>query len=203
MTERILAATGQGGLEDTVSPVCGRAPTFTVVEVEGMAIKGAQVIPNPYKDAGSGAGVQAAQAMLAHAPRAVLAGNFGPNVAGVLSAAGVDMVSVAGVTVRQAVQDYLAGGLPPMTASPGPARGMGQGLGRGMGRGGGMGQGMGRGLGRGRGMFAPASGSPPLTRTQGQGGDPTALRRKIAELEAQLAQIRRQLSDVEGGNPDA
>lgn len=206
MTGRLVAATTQGGLDDQVSSVFGRAPTFTVVEVEDDEIRRASAIPNPHKEASSGAGIQAAQLVVRQTPRAVLAGNFGPNVSGVMSEAGVELVPVSGMTVREAVAAYLSGKLSPnASVAPGPGfgpgmgPGMGRGMGRGLGRGGGMGRaaGMGGGIGRGMWDFGPI-GFPPQT-GPAQPEDPVALKERIAKLEAELADVNRKLGEIRGG----
>lgn len=202
MSERLVVATGQGGLEDQVSSVFGRAATFTVVEIEGGEVANASVLPNPHKDAPSGAGIQAAQLAAGKAPRAVLAGNFGPNVSGVFAQAGVDMLPVSGMTVGEAVDAYLAGSLSPSMApaggfasgpggGPGSAQGMGRGAGRGMGRGMGRGQGQGMVAGRGARTGGPEGTVPPE--------DPHVLRTKIGALESELSKVKRRLSELEGG----
>jgi len=171
----IAAATGTGGLDDQVSSVFGRCQTYTFVEVEENTIKSATVEPNAAAAASGGAGIQAAQLIVNRGAKAVLAGDFGPNASGVLASAGVEMVSVRGMTVREAVEKYLSGelkgtagaggfgapvtpasgGYPPPVGGPVPppagVYGGGYGRGMGMGRGGGRGMGMGRG-GRGGGM---------------------------------------------------
>lgn len=167
MTENYIAATTAGGLEDQVSPVFGRTPTFTVVEVREGKIVGASVVPNPYLKNAQGAGVQAAQFVAEKGPRAVFAGNFGPGAAGVLAQAGIEIVLVSGRTVRQAVEDYLAGRLAP---SPAPAGGFGPPMGRGRG-----------------GLTSPG----PL--------DVEALRERLSRLEAELAEVKKKLSELKGG----
>ncbi len=194
MSERLVVATGQGGLEDQVSAVFGRAPTFTVVEIQDGKITDTSVIPNPHKDAPSGAGIQAAQLAASKTPRAVLAGNFGPNVSGVLSQAGVEMLPVSGITVGEAVDAYVAGSLS-TSAGPSGAFGSGQGMGRGAGRGLGRGTGRGRGLGMGGGMWASAGGPA----AQGQPEDPEVLRTRLGQLESELEQVKGKLSQLEGG----
>ena len=59
---KILVATQtKGGLEDLVSPVFGRAPTFTIVEVKDNKIKKAEVHQNTTAGGFRGVGIQAAQ----------------------------------------------------------------------------------------------------------------------------------------------
>lgn len=202
MSERLAVATGEGGLQDQVSAVFGRAPTFTLVELQDGTVTDASVLPNPHKDAPSGAGIQAAQLVAGKAPLAVLAGNFGPNVSGVLSQAGVEMLPVSGMTVGEAVDAYVAGSLSasagPSVAfgsgaggSPGSAQGMGRGAGRGMGRG----AGRGRALGMGGGMWGSAGG--PAAQVQPE--DPEVLRTRLGQLESELEEVKRKLSQLEGG----
>jgi len=206
MKEIFIAATDRGGLEDLVSPIFGRAPTFTLVEVEDGKIQDVQVISNPYKDAPSGAGIQAAQLVASRGPRAVFAGNFGPNVSGVLSQAGVEMVPASGIPVREAVERYLQGELSSAPGGMAPGFGMGPGMGRGMGRGGGMGRGMGRGAGMGRGMgygqmgwgspYPPGAPIPPGEPAPAE--DPNTLRDRISRLEEELSEIKRKLKELGG-----
>lgn len=180
----LVAATQAGGPSDQVSPVFGRAPTFTVVTVEDGKIVGSEVIQNPYQGAASGAGIQAAQLVASHSPKAVFAGNFGPNVAGVLAQAGVELVPVSGMTVEEAVKAYLAGELTPQAPGMAGPGGYGPGMGRGMGRG------MERGMG-GPGWAPPPPPPPP---TEG----PKELRERISRLEAELEEIRRKLKELGG-----
>ncbi len=155
---KIAIATNTGGLDDTVSQVFARAPTFTIAEIEGGEIKDVRVIQNPAAAAGGGAGIQAAQILINEGVHAVIAGNFGPNASGLLAQTGISMISAPGTRVEDAVKSAeKAGPSVPMNIPPaaptipyGPGYGMGYGAGYGMGRGRGMG--MGRGRGRGRGM---------------------------------------------------
>jgi predicted Fe-Mo cluster-binding NifX family protein len=174
MKEIYVAATTTGGLEDQVSPVFGRAPTFTVVEVEDGKILGASVIDNPFQNAAGGAGIRAAQFIAEKRPRAVFAGNFGPNVSEILAGIGIDMVPVSGRTVRQAVEDYLAGRLGAFTPPP---MGFGPGMGR---RWGGF---------RGAGPAFPGSGPEDIA----------SLRERLSRLEKELSEVKRKLSELKGG----
>lgn len=188
MKEIYIAATNRGGVDDQVSPVFGRARTFTVVEVEDGKILGASVVDNPFQGAPGGAGIRAAQFVAEKHPRAVFAGNFGPNVAEALAQAGIAMVPVTGLTVREAVEKYVRGELTPMA---GPTLGAGYGLGMGRGRGMGYGWGMGYGPG--------GYGPPPPPPAPGEATEPEELRERIKRLERELAEIRRKLKELKGG----
>ena len=199
MKEIFIAATDRGGLEDQVSPVFGRAPSFTVVTVEDGEVVGAEVVQNPYQGAASGAGIQAAQFVVERRPKAVFAGNFGPNASGVLAQAGIELVPVSGMTVEQAVKAYVAGELsaqPPGGTGPGgfgPSRGMG--MGRGMGRGAGMGRGMGYGQ-MGWPPYPPGAPIPPGEPAPAE--DPNTIRNRISRLEEELSEIKRKLRELGG-----
>jgi predicted Fe-Mo cluster-binding NifX family protein len=216
---KIVIATNQGGLDDQVTPAFGRAPTFTVVEVADNEIGNVEVVPNQSASAPGGAGIQAAQWAANSGAQAVIAGNYGPNASGILNQAGIEMLSAAGMTVRQAVEGYTRGELTPSSGGAMAAPSFGPGMGRGMGRGGGMGRGMsggiGRGMGRGGGMgmgrgmgqgmwgqgmtppsFGPGPGMPssdvPLSKEE----ELQMLRAQARTLEEQLSQIKRRLDEL-------
>ncbi|ALM75137.1 NifB/NifX family molybdenum-iron cluster-binding protein [Thermococcus barophilus] len=139
---RIVVATIKGGLDDFVSQAFGRAPTFTIVDVdENGNIINVQAVQNPAYSAPRAAGIQAAQFCINEGADVVIAGQFGPNSSQVLQAAGIKFVSAPPtMTVEQAVQAYLRGELTqPILGAEGsgigPRRGMGRGRGKGMRRG--------------------------------------------------------------------
>ncbi len=127
-----VATSNQGGLQDLVSSNFGRCPTYTIIEVDGKNIKSTEVAQNPGFSAGSGAGIQAAQAVVDDGCNVVIAGAVGPNAFEVLSMAKLDVRECAGVTVQKALEEYLQGRLQP---SSGSGRGGGMG-GHGQDRGG-------------------------------------------------------------------
>ncbi len=174
MKEIYVAATALVGLGDKIPPVFGRASTFTVVELEGGKILGASVVANPVQNAPGGAGVRAAQFIAEKRPRAVFAGTFGPNVAEIFAQIGIDMVPVSGRTVRQVVEDYLAGGFEAMTSPP---------------------MGFTPGMGRRGGEFWEASPAFPGAETEGI----AVLRERLSRLEAELAEVKRKLAERGGG----
>ncbi|MBU4406080.1 MAG: NifB/NifX family molybdenum-iron cluster-binding protein, partial [Candidatus Altiarchaeota archaeon] len=132
---KIAIATQKGGLDDEVSPFFGRCPVFTMVYVEGEEIKNSDVIQNESASATGGAGIQAAQFIVEQKAEAVMAGNFGPNAARILSSAGIKMVPAQG-NVKEAVMKYLSGDLKPVPDSTVEGHfGMGGGMGRGQGQG--------------------------------------------------------------------
>ncbi len=108
---KVLVPTqGKGGLKDTVSPVFGRAPTFTFVEVENSTIKDAMVQKNEWASGYSGVGIQVAQFVANQGVDAIITGNVGPNASGVLNQAGIEVATgFGGQTVKDAVTTYLKG----------------------------------------------------------------------------------------------
>lgn len=158
-----IAVTSSGdSLEAQMDPRFGRSAYFVIVDTDGYAF---EAIENPGIQMGSGAGIQAAQLVGNSGADAVVAGNFGPNAYGALSAAGLDVYQYSGGTVKDAVDAVMNGdatlvsdatvgdkfGMGGGQAGPsGPT--MGAGTGTGMGGGMGGGRGMGRGMGQGRGM---------------------------------------------------
>lgn len=108
-TIRIGFATNRGGLDDTLADRFGRAPTFTIVEVdtETGEVKKVEVVENPGYRAGSGAGVKAAQALGDHGVKVYVGPNPGPNAAAALQYLGIRVITLTGATVREALQRAL------------------------------------------------------------------------------------------------
>jgi len=109
VTIRIAIPTDKGGLEDLIYDRLGRAPTFTVVEVDldTAEIKDVKIINNPGAGAGSGAGVKAAQ-VVAEAKATVYVGpNPGPNAYAALQYLGVKVFTMTGVKVKDAIKNII------------------------------------------------------------------------------------------------
>ena len=102
-----IAVTAKGDtLEAQVDPRFGRCPMFLVVESDDMTFK---AVDNSAAAAGGGAGIQAAQLVAEQDVKVLLTGNCGPNAFRTLDAAGVEIVSGASGTVKEAVEAYKAG----------------------------------------------------------------------------------------------
>ncbi len=133
--------------EAEVDPRFGRCPQFIVADTDTGVF---ETLENPGLMASGGAGIAAAQMIAGQGVNAMLTGNCGPNAYGVLSAAGIEVVTGVSGKIADAVAAYQKGDL---RASPqanvSDHYGMGGG-GAGGGRGGGGGRGMGGGMGRGR-----------------------------------------------------
>jgi len=183
---KIAVSSNGNDLTAQASPVFGRCPYYLFVDTGSMAF---EAVPNPAISAPGGAGIQAAQFVASQGAKAVLTGNVGPNAFNVLQAAGVQIFTVVGGTVREAIEAYKEGRLQAITGpSAGPYAGMG---GRGMG----MGRGMGRrmGMGGGWGGYGPQV-VPPTPPPAGT--PPLAPQEDISTLKAQTEVLRKQLDEV-------
>jgi predicted Fe-Mo cluster-binding NifX family protein len=157
----------------------GRCPFYVFVDTDTWQF---EAVDNPAMSAAGGAGIQAAQYVVAQGAQAALSGHVGPNALQVLQAAKVPVYLTSGGTVRQAVQAFKAGQLPSADQATVQAH---------AGMRGSMGMGGGRGMGRGRGMM-----------TQRSMPEPTAAavvasrREEIADLRQMAGELRKQLASV-------
>jgi predicted Fe-Mo cluster-binding NifX family protein len=85
----------QGGLEDVVSDVFGRANTFTIVDVENNAVRDVKVLENPAVSYEHGAGPIVVKMLIDSGVNVVIAAEFGPGVSSLL-----DQHKVTKITVR-------------------------------------------------------------------------------------------------------
>jgi len=192
-----VSATGPS-LDASVDPRFGRCSYFVIVDVETMQF---EAIPNSAQYAGGGAGIQAAQTVASKGVKAVLTGNVGPNAYQALSAAGIQIITGAYGTVREAVMKYKQGELSGASTPTAPMHyGMGGGYGMGMGRGRGMGMGRGMVIGRGmRGAMQPtypgvtAPSVPQISKEQ----EIQMLKDQMKVLQDQLEQIKKRLKELE------
>jgi predicted Fe-Mo cluster-binding NifX family protein len=106
---KIAFATDKGGLDDRLADRFGRAPTFTIVEVdtETGEVKSVKVVENPGTTAGSGAGVKAAQKVAEEGAKIYVGPNPGPNAYAALEYLGVKIYPLTGTTVKEALQKVL------------------------------------------------------------------------------------------------
>ena len=139
-----LAVSSSGpGLNSQTSPIFGRCPYFVIVEIAGKEIKGHVDVRNQAMMQAGGAGIMAAQTVGNQGVKSVISGAVGPRAFSVLQQLGIETYAGTAGTVKENVEQFIAGKLKSISA-PGPMGG-GMGLGRGMGRGLGGGSGAGRG----------------------------------------------------------
>jgi predicted Fe-Mo cluster-binding NifX family protein len=91
----------------------GRCAHFVFADTESEEW---EAFANPAREAGGGAGPQAAEFVASKGAECVISGNFGPNAYGALAAAGVAVYKSSGGSVSKAIQAYIDGQLEKVTA---------------------------------------------------------------------------------------
>lgn len=111
---KIAVSADSSVLESPVDPMFGRCRVLLFVDPQTMQF---EALDNPGADAVGGAGTQAAQAVVRRGATALVTGNVGPNAMQVLEAAGVTVHTGFRGTVRDSVEAYQSGSLPPTTST--------------------------------------------------------------------------------------
>jgi predicted Fe-Mo cluster-binding NifX family protein len=126
---KICVSATANSLDAQVDPRFGRCQYFLIVDSETMQF---EAVPNMASGAMGGAGIQAAQIIAGKGAKALITGNVGPNAFQALSAAGINIITGAYGTVREAVEKYKKGELKGISAPTVRGHfGMGAGRGRG------------------------------------------------------------------------
>ncbi len=102
-----VACMESGGLDDGVAPIFGASGVYTIVEAEDQTILGTEIVQNESIGVVGAAGTQSVAALLEKGIDAVIAGNFSPNAADIISSAGVTMYRLQNMSVGDAVKQYL------------------------------------------------------------------------------------------------
>lgn len=102
-----VASMGPGGLDDTVSPVFGTSPSFTLVGAEDQKILMVEIVANPASCRIGAAALRPARDLVDRGVDAVVAGEFGPEEIQVFSSAGIGMYRLRNMPVRDAVKQFL------------------------------------------------------------------------------------------------
>jgi predicted Fe-Mo cluster-binding NifX family protein len=127
---KVCVTATAASLDAQIDPRFGRCPYFAFVDSETMQF---EAIPNNAAGAAGGAGIQAAQTIANNGVKMLITGNVGPKAFQALSVAGIEVVTGAFGTVREAVEQFKRGRL---SKTGGPTVGGHFGMG---GRGGGRG----------------------------------------------------------------
>jgi predicted Fe-Mo cluster-binding NifX family protein len=118
----IVCVTSKGdNLDAQLDPRFGRCHYFIFVDTNTLAY---EVIGNPNIDSTGGAGIQSGQLMADKKVEAVITGNIGPNAFQALNAAGINVMTGASGTIRDAIQAYEKGSLKSTQAPTIGAHGM-------------------------------------------------------------------------------
>jgi predicted Fe-Mo cluster-binding NifX family protein len=104
-----ISADGNQGLESPVGQHFGRCPYFILVDVEGQEVKAVTVVENPYY--GNHAAGQVPAFISSQGADVMLAGGMGGRAVDFFRQYGIQPVSGASGTVRDALSRYLGGEL--------------------------------------------------------------------------------------------
>jgi predicted Fe-Mo cluster-binding NifX family protein len=109
-----VAVTAQGpNLDSFVDPRFGRARYFLLIDTDTGQFTAHDNVQN--LNAPQGAGIQAAQTVVQLGAEAVLTGNVGPKAFATLQAGQIAIHPGAMGTVRQALEEWRCGRIPPAT----------------------------------------------------------------------------------------
>jgi predicted Fe-Mo cluster-binding NifX family protein len=104
-----VSADNNEGLNSTVSPHFGRCPHFVLVDVEDQEIREVQSVDNPYY--GNHQPGQVPGFIASHGANVMLTGGMGGRAIMFFQEYGIEGVTGAYGTVKQAVEHYLGGQL--------------------------------------------------------------------------------------------
>ena len=104
-----ISAENQNGLDSPVSSHFGRCPCYILVDVEGLDVTAVTTVDNPYY--GKHAPGQVPGFIHSQGADVMLAGGMGRRAVSFFQQYGIEAVTGASGTVRQAMQSYLGGDL--------------------------------------------------------------------------------------------
>jgi predicted Fe-Mo cluster-binding NifX family protein len=111
-----ICISSQGdSLDSQVDPRFGRCQYFIIADTDTSEF---EAIQNPSISAMGGAGIQSGQLVAGKDVKAVLTGNVGPNAFQTLQAAGIEVITGVGGSVKEAIEKYKKGEL---KSSAGPS----------------------------------------------------------------------------------
>lgn len=112
---KIAISTAGTGLQDHMESRFGRTPRFLIIDTATQLI---ELVDNTQNlNAAQGAGIQAAQIVVAHGASAVITGHTGPKAFKVLQAAGVKVYNVSPGPIEGLIAACLNGELTLATAA--------------------------------------------------------------------------------------
>ncbi len=105
-----FASKSSGGLEDEIADRFGRAPVFTIIELdENGEIKNVRIVANPGAEAGGGAGVKAVQTLVNERVNIAVGPSFGPNAQVLLEEMNIKPIRIsAGTKISEALERVKA-----------------------------------------------------------------------------------------------
>ena len=105
---KICVTATANSLDAQIDPRFGRCSYLVIIDSETVQF---EAIPNMAAGATSGAGIQVAQTITSKGVKLLITGNIGPKAFGALSAAGIEIVTGAFGTIREAVEKFKRGEL--------------------------------------------------------------------------------------------
>jgi predicted Fe-Mo cluster-binding NifX family protein len=105
---KICVTATAASLDAQIDPRFGRCAYFVIVDSETMRF---EAVPNMAAGVSGGAGIQAAQTIANKGVKLLITGNVGPKAFQALSAAGIEVVTGAFGSVREAVEKFKRGEL--------------------------------------------------------------------------------------------
>jgi predicted Fe-Mo cluster-binding NifX family protein len=105
---KICVTATAASLDAQIDPRFGRCAFFVIADSETMKL---ETLPNSAADVSGSAGIQAAQTIANKGVKLLITGNVGPKAFQALSAAGIEVVTGAMGSVREAVAKFKRGGL--------------------------------------------------------------------------------------------
>ena len=112
---KIAISTSGNDLSAPLDTRFGRAARFLVYDTESKTFELEDNEQN--LNAAQGAGIQAAQNAASTGAKAVISGHFGPKAFRVLNASNIAMHTATATTVQEALNQFLANELPPLTSA--------------------------------------------------------------------------------------
>jgi len=103
---KVCVTSSGNNLDAQLDPRFGRCAYLVIVDSETLQF---EAIPNSASGATGGAGIQAAQTIANKGAKVLVTGNVGPNAFQALSAAGIEIITGASGTVRDAVEKFRKG----------------------------------------------------------------------------------------------
>jgi predicted Fe-Mo cluster-binding NifX family protein len=105
---KICVTATAASLDAQIDPRFGRCSYLVIIDSETMQF---EPVPNTAAGVSGGAGIQAAQTIANKGVKLLITGNVGPKAFQALSAAGIEVVTAAFGSVREAVEKFKRGEL--------------------------------------------------------------------------------------------
>ncbi|MFC1505595.1 NifB/NifX family molybdenum-iron cluster-binding protein [Thermoproteota archaeon] len=107
-TRIAIASKGFNGLDDIIPDVFGRAPAFTIIDMEDNIVKNIKTEKNLSYELAHGAGPLICTKLIKLDTNIVIASEFGPTVSSILKEAQINQIKAKpGTKVKDAIKEFL------------------------------------------------------------------------------------------------